>query len=66
MSYFRFTVFFLITVYTVKPVWNDHLDVKKKWSFETGGNSRQVQFARNPMVNEIFQKLKNGLSAVLA
>ncbi len=38
------------------------LDVKKKWSFQTGGRSRQVQFARNPMKDRNFQKLENGLS----
>ena len=38
------------------------LDVKKKWSPQTGGRSRQVQFAWNPVVDRIFQKLENGLS----
>ena len=38
------------------------LDVKKEWSFQTGGRYRQVQFAWNPMVDGIFHKLENGLS----
>ena len=37
-------------------------DVKKKWSFQTGDRSREVQFAWNPMVDGDFQKLENGLS----
>ena len=32
------------------------LDVKKKWSFKTSGHSRKVQFAQNPMVDNIFHK----------
>ena len=34
------------------------LNVKRKWSFQTGGLSRLVQFARNPMVNRIFTNWK--------
>ena len=46
----------------VKPVWNDHPRCQEKWSFQKGGRSRQVQFARNPKVNGIFHKLENCLS----
>ncbi len=38
------------------------LDVKKRWSFQTGGYFREVRFAWNPMVGRHFQKLENGLS----
>ena len=36
------------------------LDVKEKWSFQTGGHFRQVQFAWN--LDRTFHKLENGLS----
>ncbi len=46
----------------VKPVSaKKTLDVKLKWSFQTGGHSRQVQFACNTTVDRIFDKLENGL-----
>ena len=38
------------------------LNVKKKWSFQTGVRSRKVQFAWNPLADRIFHKLENGLS----
>ena len=38
------------------------LDVRKKGFFQTGGLSRQVQFAWNLKVDSIFHKLENGLS----
>ncbi len=38
------------------------MDVKKKWSFQTGVRSGEVQFAWNPMVDTIFHKLENGFS----
>ena len=37
------------------------LNAMKKWSFQTGGRSRQVLLAWNPMVDRIFHKLENGL-----
>ena len=37
------------------------LDVKKKWSFQIGGHSRQVQFAWNPVEDRNIQKLENDL-----
>ncbi len=36
------------------------LDVKKRRSFQTGGRSRQVQFAWNPIDDRNFQKSENG------
>ena len=35
------------------------LEVKKRWSFQTGGRSRQVQFTWNPILDRNFQKLEN-------
>ena len=38
------------------------LNVTKKWSFQTGGRSKQVQCAWNPVVDRNFHKLEIGLS----
>ncbi len=38
------------------------VDDKKKWSLETGGHSKEVQFAWNLMVDKNFNKFEIGLS----
>ena len=51
------------TLYTLNYMFGTTAqDVKKKWSLQTGGHYRQVQFAWNSVVDWIFHRMENGLS----